>query len=369
MWSRRSFFWMCLFALWLKAEIAQAYVLTGQITNGTNGVSGVTVVAGTNLTTTDVNGNYSFTNLAGTFLVTPTNAGQVFNPQRQALTMPPGLSNINFVQGITNIATIVATCDGHSLAAAVALGGLVEFGCNGDLLLTNQLNITNNLVLDGTNHQIILDGGRKTRFAFVNPGITFTLANLIASNCLAQVDTTIYSGSNYYGGALWNHEGYVTVIGCSFVSNSCSPVVSSGGYGGAIFSDSITGQGNLTVIGCLFEGNFCVDGFNTNSPFGTAGGGIYNYGSTMEISNSVFIGNNAQSLTASGGAIYNISLVHSGNVILSGCLFDNNFCLTDSALSPNTVAAGVRFSRRVSTKFRQPSLPLIALSHRIWLWT
>ncbi|MGA2686390.1 MAG: hypothetical protein ABSF51_15225, partial [Verrucomicrobiota bacterium] len=96
MWSPRSFFWMCLFALGLKAEIAQGYVLSGQITNGTNGISGVSVAAGANRTTTDVNGYYSFTNLAGTFLVTPTNAGQVFNPQRQALTMPPGLSNINF---------------------------------------------------------------------------------------------------------------------------------------------------------------------------------------------------------------------------------------------------------------------------------
>jgi hypothetical protein len=157
--SPRGIFWMCFFELWLKAEICQAYVLTGQITNGTNGVSGVSVAAGTNLTTTDVNGHYSFTNLAGTFLVTPAKAGQVFNPLRQTLTMPPGLSNIDFVEGVTNIATIVASCDRPSLAAAVTLGGLVEFGCNGDLLLTTQLTIVTNLVLDGTNHQITLDGG------------------------------------------------------------------------------------------------------------------------------------------------------------------------------------------------------------------
>ena len=82
----------------------------GQVTNGTNGVSGVTVAAGTNLTTTDVNGYYSFpfTNSVGTFVVTPSNSAQVFSPQHQTLSIPPGLTNINFVQGVTNITTLVA---------------------------------------------------------------------------------------------------------------------------------------------------------------------------------------------------------------------------------------------------------------------
>jgi hypothetical protein len=301
---------MCLFALWLKAEIAQAYVLTGQVTNGTNGISGVSVAAGTNLTMTDVNGNYSFTNLAGTFVVTPTNAGQLFNPLRQTMTMPPGLSNINFVKGVTNIATIVASCDRPSLAAAVSRGGLVEFGCNGDLLLTSELTIATNLVLDGTNHQITLDGGGTAQIAVITvTNVTVGVNNLVLSNSAGAI-VDVYMPPNRAGGVL-------NISGCTFVNNHAST-------GGAI-SNGVT----LNVA----DSTFLLNGFNNSGYGGLAlGGAIFNdnnaiatiIGSTFT-SNTIVVSIDAED--GEGGAIDNEG---GANLVLVNCTFDGNYVYSTS---------------------------------------
>jgi hypothetical protein len=296
---------MCLFALWLEAETAQAYVLTGQITNGTNGISGVSVAAGTNLTTTDVNGNYSFTNLAGTFVVTPTNAGKVFNPLRQTMTMPPGLSNINFVKGITNIATMVASCDRPSLAAAAALGGLVEFGCNGDLLLTSELTIATNLVLDGTNHQITLDGGGTVQIAAVTvSNVTVGVNNLVLSNSLGAI-MDIYSPGNRAGGVL-------NISGCTFVNNHSSA-------GGAIANGVTLNVANST---------FLLNGFNNSGYGGLAlGGAIYNDNNAIAtIVGSTFASNTiVVSMTAAAGEGGAIDNEGDADLVLVNCTFDGNY--------------------------------------------
>lgn len=371
----RNFFGLCFLAMCLKAEIARAFVLSGQITNGTNGVSGVSVAAGTNVTTTDVNGFYSFTNLTGTFLVTPSKTGQVFNPLRQALTMPPGLSNINFVQGTTNIATIVATCDRPSLAAAVALGGLIEFGCNGDLLVTNQLSVATNLVLDGTNHQVVLDGGGKAEIVVVTAtNVTVGLNNLIVSNSSGSAIWDIHSpptagvlnisgctfvnnqsdaggaimnsvtlnvanstfiGNGYtipfgvpqaYGGAIFN-QGKATITGSTFATNTIFSPFSATAQGGAIDNES---GGNLVLVNCTLVGNYVDDAMFAAAGVvdGTA---VYNNGGTVALTNCTFAGN----LFARGGenpSVLGNGPYVSGQFALRACafgqgnsvIFDNN---------------------------------------------
>jgi hypothetical protein len=55
--------------------------VSGRITAGGSGLSGVTVTLGSLTTTTDANGNYSFSNVPdGTYTVTPSLTGYTFNP-------------------------------------------------------------------------------------------------------------------------------------------------------------------------------------------------------------------------------------------------------------------------------------------------
>ena len=72
--------------------------LSGHVTQGTNGLAGVTITVGsTNVTTTDGNGYYSFTNLpTASYLVMPTLAGFDFSPPVRAVTIGPSLTNVDF---------------------------------------------------------------------------------------------------------------------------------------------------------------------------------------------------------------------------------------------------------------------------------
>ncbi len=60
------------------------YSISGTITSGGTGISGVTVTlsgAGSGTTTTDSNGNYTFTGLSnGSYTVTPSKSGYTFTP-------------------------------------------------------------------------------------------------------------------------------------------------------------------------------------------------------------------------------------------------------------------------------------------------
>jgi hypothetical protein len=305
----------------------------GQVTSGTNGVSGVAVTAGTNLTTTGANGYYAFSNLPGVFLVTPSNAAQVFNPQHQALTATPGITtNINFAQGVSNITTIVATLNEPSLQAAMVPGGLVEFGSNGDLLITNTLTIATNLTFDGTNHQITLDGGGTTRIAAVtNSNVTFTLNNLTVSN--GVVSNAVGSALDE-GGAIYNNQGTLNISGCTFVGNgtySINSGVPNGAYseGGAIWNNGV-----LVVLNSTFIGNVSVSVNYTLTPSVVGGGAIANIG-YASFQNCLFVSNGCLMFDIGkigGGAIfseYTSATESNTTLIVVNCTFSENSCVTN----------------------------------------
>jgi len=316
----------------VDAAFTPLYPLSGWVTDGTSGVSGVTVTAGASVTTTDPNGFYFFTNLTGTLVVTPSQSGQVFNPAHQALSLTPALTNINFTRGISNITTVVATCDDPSLEAAVAIGGWVMFGCDGVISLTNQLNVVTNLVLDGTNHLVTLDGGGRTRVALVVSN-ALTLANLTVANGVGPYQTTIIGVPAFYGGGIFNWRGSVGIYGCTFISNTCLAIGSAtsnapGCFGGAICSFF----GSVDVRNSTFVSNTCSGGpiITSNSP-GCFGGAIYCDGGTLAATTSSFLANSAFGNTAFGGAIFDGGFSATGSI--SGCLFKGNSCVTDSTWS------------------------------------
>ena len=75
----------------------RTYRIAGRVTTGTVGAGGVTVFAGTLSTTTDGGGNFSFTGLnAGSYTVTCFAAKQSISPAKQAVTVGPDATNVNF---------------------------------------------------------------------------------------------------------------------------------------------------------------------------------------------------------------------------------------------------------------------------------
>lgn len=85
----------------LRYGIAPAteWSISGRVTDASgHGIPGVTVWAGfPRATTTNANGNYTFTGLpAGTYTIRPENDPYVFSPESRAVTVPPSATSVNF---------------------------------------------------------------------------------------------------------------------------------------------------------------------------------------------------------------------------------------------------------------------------------
>jgi hypothetical protein len=98
--------------------MANPLAISGRVTSdGTNGISGVTVTLSgsqTGTIVTDSTGNYSFTGLfvGGNYTVTPTKSGLVFEPTERSFTnLQASQTNVNFTGGLATISGRV-TSDG-----------------------------------------------------------------------------------------------------------------------------------------------------------------------------------------------------------------------------------------------------------------
>ena len=118
-------------------------------------------------------------------------------------------------------------------------------------------------------------GGAISGGAIVNQG-TLTLSNLVLSN----------NGAIYYGGAIYNQGGNLTVSYTTFANNRTSASVQTTyGSGGAIDN-----TGNLNVSNSTFTGGAAFEG-----------GAIDNVSGTLNVTTSTFDKNTA----IQGGSIYN----------------------------------------------------------------
>lgn len=187
-------------------------------------------------------------------------------------------------------------CDEASLRQAVGQGGLIQFCCNGTILLTSPLEIAKDVGLDARNQLVVLDGGDKVRLIHVHPGVRFGATNVSFTRGYHEgtpgVDGEGVAGSpgaapvpggNGEGGAIYNELGNVTLVSCQFVKNrvqgGVGPVDNYGGpireqahrgngYGGALLNHG----GNVVLINSSFRGNTARDGDSRLDAFGGLGG-------------------------------------------------------------------------------------------------
>lgn len=122
----------------LVEAAAGSFSISGKITtNGTTGIAGVTVSTNSGLITTltDVNGNYTLAGLIeGSYTVTPTKTGYLFNPLSQSsVNVGPSQSGINF----TGTATAFSVSGQVTLSGGGALSGVTLSDGQGHTTLTD----------------------------------------------------------------------------------------------------------------------------------------------------------------------------------------------------------------------------------------
>lgn len=190
-----------------------------------------------------------------------------------ATTLPPTNSVI------TNLVT-------DDVRGAIARGGLVIFACDGVLVLSNQIEIANDVSLDASGHSITFSGGNTSRIFSVFSGVTAVISNL-----------TLTGGrATDVGGAVYN-QGDLSAYQCRFISNAVvaaagivgtngldgtnSPIQSqntpgrpagSGSDGSDAAGGAIYSMGNLTLTGCLFATNAALGGKGGAGGLGGRGG-------------------------------------------------------------------------------------------------
>lgn len=256
----------------------QWYFASGPLSGATN----------TALTLTNVSAG-----LAGSYWITATNS-------YGSATSSVVLLVITNLSGSTNV---VNSPDEASLRAAIQIGGLVGFGFNGTITITNTINITNNVILDAHNVSATISGGNAVRLFYVAPGLTFGATNLTFANGSCIV-TNGAAGTPADAGDIYNNGGFVTLVSCTLTNNTAQSLIYGGlARGGAIFNNG----GTLSLFQSGISNNATVGG-GPNSPTdgpianGTGlGGAIYNTNGSVTITSCNVISNISESICEPDG--------------------------------------------------------------------
>lgn len=185
-----------------------------------------------------------------------------------------------------NGAGTVETCTEAALRTAVIGGGQVTFACEGTIVLSSPVRITNATALDASGRVVVLSGNRATRVLEVAAGAQLALTNL-----------TLADGAANRGAAVLSQGGDVIGVGCTFRGNEArgtNGIENASGEpaaGGAIWS-----AGSLVLFDCRFETNLAIGGNGNGGNYGggeASGGAIHAEGS-LTLSNVVFLENQSR---------------------------------------------------------------------------
>jgi hypothetical protein len=249
---------------------------------------------------------------------------------------------------------------------------IIDFahGLHGVITLTQgQLNITNSVAVNGPGAKHLTIGGNSSSRIFdISSGTTVTLAGLTLSNGQATTGAGIYNagsltlskdvlsdnvaqgaanGGNAFGGGLYNAGGVVAIDHSTFTGNQAL-----GGDGG-VTSSTGSGVGSSNGETAILPGG--IRGILVGVGMG---GGLWNDGGSVTVTDSTFANNLAQ-----GGSNGNVNalpssvqFVFAGNAdgggIGSGAFFTTatpTVSLTGSTLSDNQAIGGTNINYSLNT--------------------
>ncbi len=193
-----------------------------------------------------------------------------------------------------------ADCNEAAIRAAVEAGGTVRVECpDAPVVLTSQLEVTRDTVLDGAG-VTVLDGGGTTRLLFKHTGVTLhvqdiTLQNGRAPEALGDPSATQANWFDYAGGAILAqcHDDTQSVGGALYGKN----LVCRNNTTGSHTRDPDTGQILDTGTGgCVysFTCRFHCDGCELVDNHATNGGAIGTLGGKIQLTHSSCVGNEAR---------------------------------------------------------------------------
>jgi CSLREA domain-containing protein len=204
-------------------------------------------------------------------------------------------------------------------------------GVNEDAAATGDLDITDNLIINGAGEEVtVIDGNALDRVLSVNN------ASQVAISMV-----TIRNGniSDEYGGGIYN-SGVLTLTN-SAVSNNLASTSNRTVLGGGIFNSNI-----LALINSRISDNTV----SLNHDGWGGGGGVSTLGSALTLIDSAVISNTTTGLMSHGGGIYaegmlvitntvvsgNSAEREGGGIVISGAMAN----LTDSVVSNNNGGTG-----------------------------
>jgi hypothetical protein len=263
-------------------------------------------------------------------------------------------------------AQVVSECTEAALRGAMARGGMVSFGCDGTIVLSNAIVVSSNTVLDGTGHEVAIAGSgplgapASSQGFYVSSNVTFTAINLTLTNCnglinqpaaqpggaivndggnLTLLSVSFLANGAILGGAIYNtNNGTVSALNCTFAANVAEPRYTdsesmTNGRGGAICSESgLVNLRNCAFLGNTVEGPFPFNGIWMWTPSPALGGAIYN-GGQMAIQACIFQGNSGVGTTVYASA--------GGGGAMGGALWNGGtLAISDSAFLTNSVVGG-----------------------------
>ena len=192
-------------------------------------------------------------------------------------------------------------------------GDTITFAVTGTIQLSSgELLIDNSITISGPGADSLAVSGDfqfQARILHVMPGLTVTISGLTISYGNAHFDI---------GGGILNDHAILTILNSTFSGNYAYYA------GGGIYNDASNG-GNATVslINSTIDSNAAA---YSDPPFsGGEGGGIYNAGGTLMITNSIVSNNDAGAdepfPAGFGGGISNY-----GTVTITNSTINSNLC-------------------------------------------
>jgi hypothetical protein len=279
--------------------------------------------------------------------------GGIYNSGRAALSgctlsantlflggMGAGIFNSGTLTISNNILSGNSTPHGHGFGGGISNSGMLTV--YNSILSGNTATVGGAIFTSGTLMVscCTLASNIADNFGAINGGGGGGIFN---SGSLTVTDTTVSGNSGTISGGGISNRGTLTISNSTLSGNSA--IYNSGnGFGGGIYN-----TGTLTVSSSTLAGNSA--GGSASGQYGGYGGGIYNYGSTLTVTNSTMSGNFATGTVGSGGGIYNAgtSPVTLTNVTLTANRANTGggsgqgggmFVLSGSPILHNTLIAG-----------------------------